>query len=723
MTREGRRRQVAAFVAGLAVALSLLAFAPRPAGAVAPDLFIDGGEIAVAPDFGSAYVFAVNSITVTVHNVGTADVVDDFPVAAYRGDPDVDGDGVIDPGAVLLGSTTVNAGAIPVMPGQSRAAAIPWTAALAEVGTFRITVVVDYQDLAPFTGGLVGEDNTTALEIANNRASYDTGPFPAGREPPFRTATPPDYEVHPPWVNLLFENLTVWPDFGSTFAGFPLRLNATVANNGTGAVTRDFPVGFFKGDPDADGNGLIDAGAFLLGAAYVPAGASPIGPGQNRTVSIPWTPLLTDIGEFLLYATVDLQYLAPFTDADVDERDALAYEIGDNKALYNTSSYASGSVPPYVTGTPPAYEVHPPPVPLPARNTRTQRADQDILVTWEPPFAISIVDFFRVFRGTSPRGIDLANPIGETIGLSFLDPGAAAVPGEHYYVVRSVNGTANASSETSPTAGAFTVSLDAGWNAISIPLEPYGAMDLAALQADLGATAVDAMDGGGRWVRYPGGPNVAVGPGVGYVVEIPAPKLHTFLGFPGSMIGYDEGFGFSASLAGSLHASVAGVGDVVLEWARPGGPVDHYCVSRSDTRDGFHAGTAVGIGCTPGGDPDNLTFVDLGTAAAEGQRFYTVYPATAAGFLGSGTYSIGVWTAVFSGVRAIGPPLRAEGPVAVSALLAANPGTQGILWPSVGLWVPHSAAMPAGVYDALFLQAVGYQISARLLLRLWFVGS
>src|SRR3990172_6819594 len=211
--------------------------------------------------------------------------------------------------------------------------------------------------------------------------------------------------------------------------------------------------------------------------------------------------------------------------------------------------------------------------------------DQDILVTWEPPFAISIVDFFRVFRGTSPRGIDLANPIGETIGLSFLDPGAAAVPGEHYYVVRSVNGTANASSETSPTAGAFTVSLDAGWNAISIPLEPYGAMDLAALQADLGATAVDAMDGGGR--------------GVGS----PPPSPPTFLGFPGSMIGYDEGFGFSASLAGSLHASVAGVGDVVLEWARPGGPVDHYCVSRSDTRDGFHAGTAAGIGCPPGGGP------------------------------------------------------------------------------------------------------------------------
>src|SRR3990172_2108495 len=124
--------------------------------------------------------------------------------------------------------------------------------------------------------------------------------------------------------------------------------------------------------------------------------------------------------------------------------------------------------------------------------------DEDVLVTWEPPFAISIVDFFRVFRGTSPRGIDLANPIGETIGLSFLDPGAAAVPGEHYYVVRSVNGTANASSETSPTAGAFTVSLDAGWNAISIPLEPYGAMDLAALPADLGATAVGAMDGGGH---------------------------------------------------------------------------------------------------------------------------------------------------------------------------------------------------------------------------------
>jgi len=61
--------------------------------------------------------------------------------------------------------------------------------------------------------------------------------------------------------------------------------------------------------------------------------------------------------------------------------------------------------------------------------------------------------------------------------------------------------------------------------------------------------------------------------------------------------------------------------------------------------------------------------------------------------------------------------------VGATALLAANPGTQGILWPSVGLWVPHSAAMPAGVYDALFLQAVGYQISARLLLRLWFVGS
>jgi hypothetical protein len=681
---------------------------------IGADLLVTGADITLLPDFGSTYVGTPVWINVTVHNGGTFDVVNDFPVAVYKNDPDADQDGVIDAGANLMASTTVPANLIqPFQPGETRTASMLWTPTLADVGAFVPYAVVDYQASGPFADGVIDEVDSNFYEILNNKAFYDTGLLPPGSGPPYATS-PPYYEVFPPAANLELTaaSITVYPDFGSAYAGNPQQLNATVFNTGSRDVTADFPVAFYKGDPDVDQDGLIDATAAQLGIVVVPASpGAPFVPATNRTASLNWTPMLSDVGTFTIYAVVDYQWLPPFTDGAVDERDGPQWEIQDNKAFYNTSGKPPGILPPFVTATPPDYQVFVPPVPGPPRNLRTHDAGDDILLTWELD-AVSVADLYAVYLGTTPRGIDLTTPYATTPALYYYDPGAALVPGERYYVVRGLNSSANSQSATSNSAGAFTVPLDAGWNSISLPLDPFGPYGVADLRADTGALEVNYMDPAGNWVVYPGGANVSADVGFGYQVNLGSPNLHTFVGFPGSMILYDGGFGFSAANAGSLWADVLSPsGDVVLTWERPAGPVDHYCVWKSSTRDGFNAGTALLLACTPNNQPDTTTLTDPAAAAFAGEWYYQVVPMPAASGGGSTTWSIGVWSTQYDRTEAIGPPLKPAATLAVSDLTSSIPGALGILWPEGPLWVPHFTAMPADVYDAPYLQAVGYQIT------------
>lgn len=118
--------------------------------------------------------------------------------------------------------------------------------------------------------------------------------------------------------------------------------------------------------------------------------------------------------------------------------------------------------------------------------------------------------------------------------------------------------------------------------------------------------------------------------GTGYVAVLPWAGLHTFVGYPGSMIDHRDGFGFTPTEASALWASVSPGGDVDLAWNTTVG-ADHYCVRRASTRDGFHTGALLPLGCTPAGDPSVVTFTDPSAAAVPGERYYMVAPVNASG--------------------------------------------------------------------------------------------
>lgn len=356
---------------------------------------------------------------------------------------------------------------------------------------------------------------------------------------------------------------------------------------------------------------------------------------------------------------------------------------------------------------------------------RSQRVGDDLVLTWALPAMLAGADAFAVYGGPAPRAIDLTTPLGSTAtgsATAWVDPGRASLAAEFYYVVSAVNVTFAMRSLTSNTAGFFTVGFGAGLNAFSLPLEPYAATDTAAVLADLGATSLQYMDGTGAWRVFPVAPNVPLGVGRGLLADIPVARTHTFVGFPGSMIVHDGGAGFTAIEAGSLQATVSG-GDVQLTWAQPTGLVDHYCVRRSTTRDGFHTGASAEVGCTVPGDPALTAWSDPGAAVTAGERYYLVVPVLPGGANGSTSYSIGIWTAVYSGVHAIGLPLRPSAVTSVDAWASTIPGTLGILWFATGTWVPHFTAMPAGTYDALLPQAAGVQIQVAGTTAFSYIGT
>ena len=695
-----------------------------------PNLAVVGSEVTVDPDFGSTYAWSPVTLNATVRNVGKLyPAADDFNIAFTRGDPDADGDGIFDAGVALLATATVSASASPIPAGGSVAVSLPWTPGLGDLGAFTLYAAVDLQATGPFSDGAVDEPDTAAAEITDNKAFYDTGFYAPGAAPPFVTATPPDYEVHDPRPNLAVANgdLSVSPDFGSTYAGNTVLLNATVHNAGKlYPAANDFAVAFTRGDPDADGDGVIDPGTVLLATATVNASASPIPPGGDATVSVPWTPLAADLGAFTLYASVDLQASGPFSDGAVDEPDTTAMEITDNKALYDTGLYPAGPAPPFVTATPPDYEVVPiPPGALsPPRNVLVARNGPALVLTWDPPL-VGVADAYEVFRGVTPRGIDLLAPYVTVPATQrvFWDLGAAVSPGEDYYVVRALNLTLPARSATSVTAGGFTVLLPGGFTPISLPLQPFQPLDALAFMVSLGAKSLAYMDGAGAWVSIPPNPSVTLSVGAGYLIDLPAPVAHTFVGWPGSAVLYDGIGGFGATEAASLNATVAG-GDVLLTWAPPAAAVDHYCVRRSPIRTGFHLGAFTEIGCTPAGDPAATNFTDPSAAALPGESYYLVVPVDAAGANRSTSFSIGVWRAAYWGWHAIGLPLKPLAALAVSAYADDIPLALGILWWSPpGTWVPHFAAMNPGTYDAPLDQAMGVQLAVRGAVVYAFVGT
>jgi hypothetical protein len=197
--------------------------------------------------------------------------------------------------------------------------------------------------------------------------------------------------------------------------------------------------------------------------------------------------------------------------------------------------------------------------------------------------------------------------------------------------------------------------------------------------------------------------------------------LSVFTGLPGSMLSYSEGFGFDpATDAASLTGEVVGQ-DLVLAWSPLAGVTagDAYEVWSSSTRSGFFDGAAtlegtVGVALT--------TFTDAGVLASDGEHYYWIVPVSAALGRGSFTYSLGVWARTLSGAGSLALPLRPETTRAASWYADHVEGAHGVLWLGFTSWVPHFAAMPAGVYDTLVRQGGGYEIDVARPVLYTFVG-
>jgi len=510
-------------------------------------------------------------------------------------------------------------------------------------------------------------------------------------------------------------DLTVEPDRGSTWVGTPQWINATVWNLGTVDVTDSFVVDFtVGGPPDADDDGVLDPGITILGSVGITNSVGdPIPPSGSKTASFLWSD--PPVGVHDLWAVVD--YPANGT---VDEGNQTAFEILNNRAKYNTSLVPAGSGPPNATA-PPDYEVHR--IPLsPPRNVRTTPAGQDVVVSWSPPVDARAVDYYEVYGGPSPVTFDLVTPIFQTPDASWnawTEVGRAAGPGEFYYVVRSVNATDNARSETSNSAGAFTVPLLAGMNAISVPLQPYSPQDirLGGFLAATGATRVESLDAAGAWQAL-ADPNATLDLGEAFLVDLPAPSLYTFVGFPGAHLRYREGFGFAAGRDG-LRVDMVG-SDARLTWPAVAGAVD-YLVYKSDRRDGFFGSEGTDYMAGPAGNVTTTTWA-LGATA---ETYYMVVPIDVNGSRGASSYSVGIVPLVLAGSDGWGLPFRPfpENAGWTADDFTADFGAMGVLhFTAAQEWVPHFAEMPFGVYDVTIVQAAGYQTTVAGTRTVWFFG-
>jgi len=384
------------------------------------------------------------------------------------------------------------------------------------------------------------------------------------------------------------------------------------------------------------------------------------------------------------------------------------------------------------------------PIPPPTRLTARIVAGV-VELSWEP--SPLLTGWYDVFTATTPTGFDFTTrwtlvPATET---TVTDPTAPQQEGPRYYVVRAHNITTGANSDTSNTAGKWTIALDAGVHALSLPLAPYPwaacgrtgwTCTVGDLRASLAADSLSYLEGGAwRPVPGPGDPDRPLRTGEGYLASVSTAGLRTFVGLPGAMIRrntvpFVPFAGFSDTEAKRVTATVE-AGQVRLAWVQPAVVVpgnDTYRVYWSFTRAGFFGVEGADhflVNGAPVPAPPG-PIAEVTHAFPGGEAYYLVVPYRDGFFRGSSSYSVGVVGMDVNGSAAVGLPLRpyANGTYATLAGsdAFAAPGVLGFLWLDGGVWVPHFAAMPPGVYDALLEMGRAVQVQAIGPARLWFLG-
>jgi hypothetical protein len=455
-------------------------------------------------------------------------------------------------------------------------------------------------------------------------------------------------------------------------------------------------------------------------------------------------------GSFTIYPDVIYQT----NDGTCLEWEVARIKVGENwKVSYKVSSSQLGWVPvgvypdarvsyikwnnQYVIHPFPEVMVHvilPPIDPTaigPPKDLRTSvESKTDILLDWTPPDEPTI-SHYLIYRSMGQRNFDFTSPIHDTSNdvdprrTDWLDKGAADVsaPREYYYVVRAVDNGGSVSN-TSNTAGKWTRTFEAGLNAFSLPLEPYFPLNVGELGSEIPkAEFIRRVRSDGGWDTHTVGTKGAIADeealvGKGYEISVSGQTSYTFVGFPGSMMSFHEGFGDVVGFRKGLLADVQG-SDITITWLSLSG-ASEYEIYRSSTRDGLFDEALQPAATVPA----SLDYyVDNGALLSGTEYYYWVVPIDSAGNAGSSTYSIGVWIGIYQkGSDTISSPLKLRVQIWIDGLCELNEDIVGIAYLIKDVWKFHSREMPASVYNTAFEQAFGYQISNENDVQLVFIG-
>lgn len=371
-----------------------------------------------------------------------------------------------------------------------------------------------------------------------------------------------------------------------------------------------------------------------------------------------------------------------------------------------------------------------PPV-APPTNLRTSvESGLDVRLDWDPP-DVPTIGYYLIYRSDHPRAFDFTGPTYNTSNdanptrTNWSDLGAAGpgAPREYYYTVRVVDSNGSVST-TSNTAGKWTKAFAQGRSAFSLPLEPFSPINISQLATDIPNTNhIKWLGSNGRWVTHITGMGQGINDnfalvGRGYEISLSSDANCTFVGLPGSMIRYHEGFGDSIQFRNGLAADVQGT-NISLTW-EPLAGTSSYEIYRSTKRDGLFDEALQSIYTISAVFNE---FTDIGIALPEMQYYYWIIPVNSVGERGSGTYSVGIWIEGYrQGTDTLSLPLKLPTTIWIDEMCEMNDNIVGMAYVISGVWKFHAREMPPLVYDSLVEQAVGYQISTKGATQLVFIG-
>jgi len=384
------------------------------------------------------------------------------------------------------------------------------------------------------------------------------------------------------------------------------------------------------------------------------------------------------------------------------------------------------------SGSPPAAGPEPP------TNLRVSAGPGGAALTWTASSSPGVVGY-NIYRsmGNQPdpptnakTGFDFRVRLSQVPGTGFSDASLFAQTKQQlYYVLRSVlaDGTEG---PTSYTAGVWRRAFPAGLVTWALPLEPFAIYRVSDYAEPGGPVSIASVDyvrwmDSAVWITYdpdtdtPGNSHDApVTLGMGMEIRLTATSTYAFVGWAANQVRLTNCFALPQPVNFRLTVPAPG-DDVRLDWDPVIG-AQSYSIYRALTRaEAYNFGTPFATTTSP-------TWTDVGVngndpALYRQQAYYLVAPSGPPGIGGHSTWSLGKWTATYTGLHAIAlPALELEETGVPGAPIIRGVGwycprmmAQYIEWMTQdgsGTWVPHGCPLGEGVYDAYYMAGLGYQI-------------